>query len=357
MALFSVVSIPALIPFLQILFKQKELVSEAPPLSLSLDSLTGNFNFWLSEIIRENGYERALLYMVGLIVVLFFGKNLFRYLSISTLAIVRSGIVRDLRNQLFGHVVTLPIGYFNAQRRGDLISRFTADVQEFESSGLNAVEALIQNPLLIVGALAVMLSISPSLTLFTILLLGLTGLIIGGISRRLRRQSGEVQEALGEMTSHIDEAIGGLRIVKGFSAEAYVSGRFRENNNRYRNTLVRLLRRRDLSSPLSEVLGIMVVSVLIYAGFQRIQSGALDVAVFIAFIYAFFSTIQPSKQFSNAFYSFQRGRAAFDRVKHVLDTPNPIQNKPNALPIPQLSEGLRFEKVSFSYPGADRPAS
>ncbi len=356
MVLFSVVSIPALIPFLQILLKQTELTESAPPLSFSVSSITANFNLWMSDIIRANGYERAMVYMCVFLVSVFVLKNLFGYLSVSTLAIVRSGLIRDLRCDLYHHIINLPVGYFTEARRGDLISRFTADVQEVENSVLNSIQALIQNPLLLLGALAVMLAINPFLTLFTIILIGVTGVIIGGIGRRLKAQSGEVQDSLGEMTNQLDETIGGLRVVKAFGAEGYVETRFGESNNRYRNVLVRLLRRRDLSMPLSEVMGVAVVCLLIYVGFQEINAGRLEVAVFIGFIYAFFSTIQPSKQFSNAFYSLQRGRAAFERVQALLDTPNTITDAPHAIAFQRIKQGIRVEDVHFSYPNTDRPA-
>ena len=362
--LFSVISIPALIPFLQILFRQKDLVTERPAWGWSLAAVTGTFNFWLSEVIRSEGYDRALVYMCALIVAVFFGKNLFRYLTVATLAPLRSNVVRDIRRDLFDRTVRLPVGYFTERRRGDLISRFTGDMQEFENSVLNSVQALVQNPLIIVGSLAVMLVISPQLTLFTIVLLGVTGVLIGGIGRRLRRQSTAVQESLGDMTGQIDEAIGGLRVVKAFSAEGYVSGRFARSNQRYRDTLVRLLRRSDLSSPLSEFLGVTVVAVLIYVGFKQIQAGRIDVAVFITFIYAFFSTIEPSKSFSNAFYALRRGQAAWDRVADVLATPNPIAERAAATlvgageppAVPQLREAITLENVGFRYPNAERPA-
>ncbi|MFK8058056.1 MAG: ABC transporter ATP-binding protein [Saprospiraceae bacterium] len=356
LVLFSVASIPALAPFLQILFKQKELTTEAPAWAWNVGAITGNFNFWMSEIIRTEGYNQALIYMCGAIMFVFFGKNLFRYLSTATMAPLRSNVVRDLRQDLFQHVVQLPIGYFTASKRGDLISRFTSDVQEVENSVLSSVQSLIQNPLLIIGALVMMLVISPKLTLFTVVLLGVTGFIIGGISRKLKKQSGEVQEALGDMTSQIDEGLGGLRVVKAFGAEGYVADRFGESNKNYRDTLVKLLRRRDLSGPLSEFLGIAVVVVLIYFGFQQIQAGTIDVAVFLTFIYAFFSTIQPSKQFSNSFYSLQRGRAAMDRVQEVINTPNPIVDASGTQSVDALQRELTFENVSFQYDNADAPA-
>ena len=356
MVAFSVVSIPALIPFLQLLLEQTDLTTEAPPLAPTLASVTANFNLWLSDIIRAHGRERAMVYMCAFLVTVFVLKNVFGYVSTITLAVIRSGLVRDLRRDLYAHVIDLPVAYFTEARRGDLISRFTADVQEVENSVLNAIQALIQNPLLIVGALIVMLSISAYLTLFTVLLIGVTGVIIGGIGRRLKAQSGEVQAALGDMTNHLDESVGGLRVVKSSGAEAYVAERFGESNNRYRDRLLALLRRRDLSSPLSEVLGIAVVCVLIYVGFREIQAGDLTAAVFIAFIYAFFSTIQPSKAFSNAFYNLQRGRAALDRVTALLRTPNDITDAADAVALPGIRDGIRVEDVHFSYPGAERPA-
>ena len=356
MVLFSVVSIPALIPFLQLLLKQTDLTDAAPPLSFSVSSITANFNLWVSDIVRANGYERAMVYMCIFLVSVFVLKNLFGYLSVTTLALIRSGLIRDLRRDLYHHIINMPVGYFTEARRGDLISRFTADVQEVENSVLNSIQSLVQNPLLISGALVVMLSISPYLTVFTVILIGVTGVIIGGIGRRLKAQSGEVQETLGDMTNQLDETIGGLRVVKAFGAEGYVEARFGESNNRYRDVLVRLLRRRDLSMPLSEVLGVAVVCLLIYVGFQEINAGRLEVAVFIGFIYAFFSTIQPSKSFSNSFYSLQRGRAAFERVQALLDTPNTIVDAPGAVSLARIKEGIRVEDVHFSYPNTERPA-
>ena len=336
---FSVISIPALIPFLQLLLRQRPLVTERPAWAWTPEALLGTFDYWLTTVILDEGYDRALVYACAIIVVVFFGKNFFRFLTLATLAPLRSNVIRDMRQDLFGHVVRLPVGYFTEQRRGDLVSRFTGDIQEVENSALNGLQHLVSAPLLILGALGVMLVISPFLTLFTILLLGVTGAVIGGISRRLKRQSTEVQEGLGGLTAHVDEALGGLRVVKAFGAEGYVEGRFRETNTAYRDALVRLLRRRDLSSPLSEFLGVTVVAVLIYVGFQRITAGSLDVAVFLAFIYAFFSTIEPSKRFSNAFYALQRGRAAYDRVREVMDTPNRILAATPPDPVP-LGPGL-----------------
>ncbi len=356
MVLFDVVSIPTLVPFLRILFKEDELVTVRPEWSLSVEGVTGNFNYWLSEIILTEGYQRALVYMCVFIVLVFFGKNLFRFLALATIAPLRANIVRDMRNQLFGHLLTLPVGYFSERRRGDLISRFTGDVQEVESSILNSFADLIRSPLLILGALAFMLYTSPLLTLFTVVLLGVTAVIIGGISRVLRRQGSQAQEALSSLVSQIDEALGGLRVVKAFRAEGYLTERFRKTNQEYRNVLVRLLRRRDLSSPLSEFLGISVVAALIYYGFGRIEAGEIDVAVFLAFVYAFFTTVQPSKQFSNAFYNLQRGRAALERVEQVLGTTNAFADRPDALPVRRLAREIRFESVSFSYPNTEHPA-
>ncbi len=348
---FSVVSIPALIPFMNILLDQQPLVLEPPPAALDTTNFTDWFNYYLSQVIVEQGKERALLYLcVGLSGIYFF-KNLFRYLAMFFIAPVRNGIVRDFRQRMFDKLLQLQLSFFSDERKGDLMSRLTADVQEIEWSILNVLEALVREPLMILGALGFMLYTSPRLTLFVFGLLIVTAVVIGGISKTLKRQSARVQQTLGQLVSMIEETLSGLPVIKAFNAEGYIASRFRKLNDHYRWLLVKLLWRRDLSSPLTEFLGVTIVSILIWYSFSEVQAGHITVPVFFAFIYAFFSMIDPAKKFSSAYYNLQKGYAALDRMEAILQVPVTIADKPDALPLRHFAKAIEYRRVSFRYNG------
>ena len=323
-ALFTVVSIPIFQPFFNLLFEQTEPVTEAPERIQSLADLEQYGGYQVTRWIAEQGREDALLYVCGLILLSFLLKNLFRYLALFFMAPVRNGIIRDLRNELYAHLLRLPLGYFTEERKGNLLSRITADVQEVESSILNVLEAIFREPFIIIGSLTFMIIVSPSLTLFVFVLMIFTGVVIGGVGKRLKRSSGEVQETLGEIVSRTEESLGGLRIIKSFGAEDYQARRFGELNDGYRRQLIRLLWRRDLSSPLTEFLGIATVAVLLLYGSRQVFAGTLEAGTFIAFIFAFYMVIDPAKNFSKAWYNVQKGLGALERVEAVLDVQNPL---------------------------------
>ncbi|HMR43172.1 MAG TPA: ABC transporter ATP-binding protein [Saprospiraceae bacterium] len=349
MVFFSIISIPVLIPFLEILLDQKELTTEKPVLKMSVESIVDFFNYRLSLVIIEYGKEQALIILCFMIVLVYFFKNLFRYLSLVFLAPVRNGIIRDVRQQLFEKTLILPLSYFSEERKGDLMSRMAADVQEIEWSILNVLETVAREPLMIIGALALMLYLSPALTLFVLVLIIFTSLVIGGIGRNLKKQSNKVQEKLGELVSMVEETLSGLRIIKGFTAEKFQSEKFSKENNAYRSMLNRLLWRRDLSSPLSEFMGVSMVTVLIWYGFRQVQIGDLTVAAFLAFLYAFFSVIEPAKKFSTASYNIQKGIAAVERVEKILMAENHITNPETPALLPAFQKSIEFKNVSFFY--------
>jgi len=349
MVVFSVFSIPMLIPFLEILFGQKELVTEAKPSAFDIETMVHNFNFELSQIIINNGKEQALIYLCVAIVVIFFLKNLFRYLSVFFMASVRNGIVRDVRQSLFDKILVLPLSYFSDEKKGDIMSRLTVDVQEIENSILSVVETIIREPLMIIGALSFMIYLSPSLTFFVFFLLIFTAVVIGGIGKALKKQSSKVLERQGSLISTLEESLSGLRIIKAFNAEPHQSRKFLKENNSYRTLLTRLLWRRDLSSPLSEFMGITVVAVLIWYGFREVNSGAISVAAFIAFLYAFFTIIEPAKKFASASYKIQKGIAAVERIEVILNAENNIVDAPDAQSFSTFQSEVEFENVSFHY--------
>jgi len=356
MVLFSVVSIPAIIPFLNILLNQQPMVAEAPSSALSTNNFTEYVNFWLSQVIAAQGKRRALMYACGAIVALYFLRDLFRYLSQFFLAPVRNSIVRDIRQQLYEKTIALPLSYFSEERKGDLLSRMSADVQEIESSILNVLVSIIREPLMIVGALSFMIYVSPSMTLFVLGLLLFTGLVIGQLGKILKKQSREVQQRLGSLVAMMEEGISGLRIIKGFNAEKFQSEHFKKENNAYRRILVRLLWRKELSSPLTEFLGVATVAVLIWYGYGEVQKGGLTVATFFAMLYAFFSMIEPAKKFSSAYYNVQKGMAAVERIESVFNAELKIEERKDALLITTFNDCIEYRNVSFHYNDDGRTA-
>ena len=358
MSVFMVISIPVLQPFLQILFNRNTSDKQSPtlPEGNGFAGFEAQSKMYFNRLIAEQGHEKALLVVCAMLILVFFGKNLFRYLSLYFLAPVRNGIVRDFRQKMVNKMLELPLSFFSNERKGDLMSRFTSDVQEIEWSIVGVMEAIVREPIVILGSLAFMVYISPSLTVFVFGLLVFTALIIGGIGRSLRKQSGEAQTRLGYIVSLVEETLGGLRIIKGFNAEAYQRERFATENKAYARSLTRIYRRRDVASPLSEFLGICVVSVLLWYGARQVFSGTLSAETFITFLYAFFNVIDPAKAFSSAIYSIRKGMGAVERVQSVLEADLVIHDKTNALQIDGFQDKIEFKNVSFQYPNAERPA-
>lgn len=354
MSLFMVVSIPVLQPFLQILFN---------PDAFTTSHTNGNFqevesriNGFFMHLMSAYGRENTLLLVCIFLVFTFFGKNLFRYLSLFFLAPVRNGIVRDLRQKLLDKTLQLPLSWFSEARKGDLMSRASADVQEVEWSIVGATESVAREPIVIIGSLIFMISVSPGLLIFVFGLMLFSGLIIATIGRSLKRQSGEAQRRLGLVGSLLEETLGGLRIIKGFNAESWQSARFGRENGDYARAMTRLYRRRDLASPLSEFLGISVVSVLLWFGARQVFSGQISAATFITFLYAFYNIIEPAKQLSSAFYNIRKGLGALDRVEAVLHADVTIQDAENAVAVHAFKDQIEFRNVTFRYQNADRDA-
>ena len=349
MALFTIVSIPAIIPFLQILFDIEAPVIQKPDLYWSAVSIIEYSKYWFSNLMRTESKEIALAYICIFIVLLFLLKNVFRYLSLFFMAPVRNGIVRDVRQQLFNKMMALPLSYFSEEKKGDLMSRITTDVMEIEWSILNVLEAFFREPLIMFGCLGLMIYLSPALTMFVFVLIIFTAIIIGGIGKTLKKKSSTVQEKLGSLVSIVEEGLSGLRIIKGFNAEKYQEEKFQKENNDYKRTLTHLLWRRDLSSPLTEFLGIAVVSILLWYGSRQVFSGELGAESFFAFLMAFYYVIDPAKSFSKAYYNFQKGAAAVDRVDHILNAEETIKEKKNALSIKKFNHSIEYRDVNFFY--------
>lgn len=353
LSIFTIATIPAIIPFLQILFKQTPKIETPVALKANFSNIIEFIQWKFSDLINTLGQEKAVWLACGSIIVLFFLSNLFRYLAMYVISPVRVGIIGDIRESLFHKIMRLPLSYFSEEKKGDLMSRITADVQEIEWSILNVLEAIFREPIMIIGSLAYMLYVSPSLTMFAFAMILIIGLVVAAISKTLRKQSGEAQRRLGGVTSVIEESLGGLRIIKAFNAENHQQAKFDTENNAFKRTMISILRRRDLASPMSEWLGVTIVSLLIIYGSNLVFKGEMIASSFLAFLFAFFRAIDPAKSLSNAWSNIQKGFAAMDRIDFILAADESIQDEPNAREVNDFKEKLSFNNVSFNYKNAE----
>ena len=345
LSVFTVISVPLLIPFFSILFDR---VPSQPVVPAGND-----FNEWIkyymSDLILRYGKEDALLYICLTIVVVIFLKNLFRYLSLYFMAPLRFGIIYDLRKQIFNKFLELPLSYYSNERKGALMASMTLDVQEVEWSILNVIEAIFKSPIVIAGSIFLMVYINAGLTLFVLILVVIAGVIIGKIVSSLKKESGDVQEMVANLSAHLEETIGGLRVIKGFNAEPYQRKKFEKENTTFRNLLTKVINRRDSASPLSEFLGVTVVSILLWYGSNMVFKNELQPETFFAFVLAFYQVIEPAKSLSSAYVNIQKGLAALERIDKILATKNEIVSKPVALQKNSIESSIIFDNVSFKY--------
>ncbi len=350
-AFFALVSLASLMPILDILFKQSKPVSQMMPWSLDTKAVFNNINYLISQEIATRGEIHTLFLICVGIVILFLLKNCFRYFALFYVAVLRNGVVKDLRDALYHKILILPLSYFSEQRKGDIISRVTNDVQEVEWSILSSLEMMFRDPITIVIYLVAMFSISPQLTFFVLLVLPVAGLLIGWIGRSLRRTSQKGQKKMGQMLSLIEETISGLRIIKAFNAIEYSYQNFSSNNKHFMKLMVSLFRKRDLASPISEFLGIAVTALILWYGGRLILSSeaTLTASKFILYIGIFSQIIVPAKAITTAFYNIQKGSASIDRINQVLDASEVIEEKPDARPIHEFTDKIEYRDVSFRY--------
>ena len=347
LSIFTVVSIPVIIPFFQILF-------DRIPATVGPDEVSDGLNHYFQALIYSQGKEKALLMVCFLILIIFFLKNLFRYLAMYFIVPMRTGIVRDIRAELFDTYMRLPLSYYSDQRTGDLISKITLDVMEVEMSILKVIEVVFKAPLIIIGSISFMVYLSPQLSLFVLVLLGFTVFVIGGISKTLKKQSFIAQELLGNITSTVEESIGGIRIIKAFNAEEDQKRRFAKENEGYRNTLMSIMNRQNLSSPLSEFLGIAVVTALLWYGSKLVFAESLMPETFFAFIFAFYQVIEPAKSFSGAYYNVQKGMAAVDRIDILIQSEQENSISTSSDSILQFKDEIVIENLSYNYLGDEK---
>ena len=351
-AIFSTLSFIALIPVIQVLFDKTKRVSKKPV----WDGLTGikdygtdYFNYQVTQRVNEDEVA-ALVFICSIVVLLFFLKNMFGYLSSYFLTFLRNGVLRDVRDAMYKKILSLPISYFSEKRKGDTISRITADVNEVQTSFLSILELIVREPLTILFTIIAMLLMSAKLTLFVFIFLPVAGFVISLIGKQLKRKSNLAQEENGHFLSIVEETLSSLKIVKGFNAENKFYARFQESTNRLNDILNSLVNRQNLASPTSEFLGIFVIVIILWFGGNMVLvEGTLDAATFIAFLGLAYNILTPAKQISKASYSVKKGNAAAERILDVLETPSTIVDAPDALKKESFENEITIENVNFAY--------
>ena len=346
--LFGVLSITMIGPVLQVLFRNDQ-PGAAPSLGTTKSFFTSVTDF-INGVVASEGKLTALAYVCIAVVVFTVFKNLFIYISVYILNPLRNAVLRRLRDDLFTKTLSLPIGFFTEERKGDLISRMTNDINEVELSIMSVLEIFVREPLSILFYLGMMVYMNFHLTLFLFLFLPVAGFIIGRISKSLRKSSNIAMEQLGSMLGVIDETLVGMRVVKAFSAERHQHLKFMHLNNTLFRTRNRIAARKELASPLSETMGIIVVSVILWFGGKLVFSGSgFDGAWFLTYIGLFTQIINPFKNLSSAFYNVQKGTAALERIEQLLNVANTVSEIPNAQPIKSFEHEIEFRDVSFAY--------
>lgn len=346
-------------PFLDLLFLKSNddytarIAKGAPELKLNISSLIDNFYYSLTEMIVDpnRGKVYTLVFICMLVVIMFFLKNLCRYLALYFIAPIRNNVVRDIRNEIYAKIIELPLSYYSEERKGDIMSRMTSDVHEIEWSIMKSLEAVFRDPISIIIFMITLVIMSPQLTLFVFILLPIAGVLIASLGKSLKRTSVKSKDTLGELISTIEETISGLRIIKAFNADKPSRIRFASINQEYTKLMIRIYRKTDLSSPMSEFLGTCVMVVVMYFGGKLVLDDhpTLNASVFITYIAIFSQVIPPARSFTDAYYNIQKGIASAERIAKILDADITIQEAKDAKSIHTFSTSIEYKNVSFAY--------
>lgn len=334
------------------LFSSEAFPTSAPEMDImNFDTLKENLYYYSGFLIEKYGAIDTLMYISFMILALYFFKNFFRYMGMFFIAPIRNGVVRDLRNEMYNKVLILPLAYFSEQRKGDIISRMSSDVLEVEWSILSSLEAIFREPITIILFVLTLFFLSPTLTVFVLIMLPISAVLIGLIGRSLKKSSEKGQKQLGSILSIIEETIGGLRIIKGFTAIDSSNKKFQENNQVYTKLMIGLYRKRDLASPLSEFMGVSVVVSILWFGGRLIlgENATIDAATFLVYIAIFSQILPPAKAITTAFYNVQKGAASVERIEAVLNAEEQIVQKENALAKKDFHTEIEYQGLSFDY--------
>ena len=352
--ILNVFSFAALIPILQIIFKTGD--GETATALMAWDwtnaqeVLMNNMNYYVNGLIAKVGPTTTLLVIGLFLAFMTFLKTGAYFLSSATIVPIRTGVVRDIRNQLYQKINALPLGFFSEERKGDIIARMSGDVQEIENSIMSSLEMLFKNPILIIGYFAMLLFISWQLTVFTLVIVPIMGWFMGWVGRKLKAQSVKAQALWSDTMSQVEETLGGLRIIKAFCAEEKMNKRFDDINSAYRNDITRVNVRQSMAHPMSEFLGtVMIVIVLWFGGVLVLNNHTLSGPIFIYYMVMLYSIINPLKEFSKAGYNIPKGLASMERVDKILMAENTIKEAAHPKHISSFEHQIEFKNVSFKY--------
>ncbi|MEO1053561.1 MAG: ABC transporter ATP-binding protein [Bacteroidota bacterium] len=353
---FSLVNITAIIPLLRVLIRSEEEILEGinstpPEFSITLNYFLELFDFYFGQMIVDDGKEGALVFVCVVLVTASLLTNVFRYLASILIAHARAKTVTSLRKHIYDKIMQLHIGFFTENRKGDVMARVTSDVDQIERTVIDSLKVVFREPAMIIGQFVVLFMISAKLTLFSLLILPISGGVIAQITRRLKRSALKGQKSIGAITNKVEETLTGIKLIKAFTAKSYMFKRFSKEANTYGRILISISKKADLSGPVSEFLGITVAAgVMILGGMMIIdQNAALDAEDFLAFILIFARVMQPAKSISNAVSNIQRGLAAGLRIFELIDKEPEIKNLPDAQPIDKFKSSIEFRNVSFGY--------
>jgi len=351
-SLFTTITYVSVKPMMDVLFDKVDVAAKPiPSFSLSAEYFIGVFHHYFVGVTNEYGKVQALLFVCIFIASVMLLGNTFRYIERIIASKIRLDVVKNLRSNIFQNITRMHIGFFNEHRKGDLISRFTNDVQEVESSVMNAFKAVLKEPIQLIIAFSALFYISPRLTLFTLIVVPVIGGVLGEIVRRLKRQAKLSQDSLGRVVNILEETFGGMRVVKAFNARPYILNKMEDENEFNKRVNMSMAYKNELASPVSEFLGVCVVSVIIYFGGKvALEPGSsIDGGTFLAFLALFASIIQPIKSFSQGLTQLQKGIASARRIFEITDMQPAIEDKPGAIELLEFKESIEFKNVNFAY--------
>ena len=358
-ALFSTLSFISLIPMLDVLFKDAEKVVKKPVYTGIWDITSYGkeyLYYYITNLTEEHGAQYALLLVVCIVISTFLLKNLFNYLGLNYLTIVKNGVLKDLRKNMFDKIIQLPISYYSEKRKGDVMSRMLGDINEVKNSFFSILELIVKEPMTILFTIGAMIAISFKLTLFVFVFIPISGFVISKIGKSLKSKSSRAQQENGYLISIVEESLGGLKVVKSYNAEKNIISKFNDSINRLLKISISIERKNNLASPMSEFMGIVVIAILLWYGgnmvlVEKLASGEpiLEGSKFLAYMGLAYNILTPAKAISKASYQVKSGLAAAERVFEVLEVENTITNKPNAIVKDSFTEKISIENINFGY--------
>lgn len=351
---FSLFSFAMLIPLLKVLFNESEdffsqSIDHAPALQLTAESLSANLNYFVAKSVILHGKEQTLVYICIFLVTMVMLRNLFTYLALYFIAVVRNGVIKDLRNNLYDKLTELQLSFFSEERKGDVLSKMTNDMKEIEWSILTSIEAVFRDPIQIIAYLGSLFFMSTSLTLFVLIFLPISGLAISAIGKSLKRSSGKAQSQIGKLLSTAEETLSGIKVIKGFNAAKRMREKFHKENDDYNRLMTKVYRKNDLASPVSEFMGVLATAVVLWYGGNLVFEQQLDSSFFILYLVLFSQLISPFKALTKAIYNSQRGLASLDRINEIIDTPITIKNIENPKSVKDFKDKILISNMSFKY--------